>query len=168
MASIAIWEKLKEIASGQDALLSSYNRLTATISDKLTTLTQKVDTLLTKTDDLNGLVTDLQGEVTAQTNVVQSVVTLMTTQHEELLAALDNPNPTQAIADARTVLTAFASNRQALADAVAANAGPTTPPNPPTGGTTPPDTGTGTGGTEQPPPDVLTPTADNPSGVQPA
>lgn len=129
--------------------------------DLLQALSQKVGQLLTKADDLNKLVQDMQAELQANTDTTQSVVTLMTKEHEELLAALGNPDPTAAVAAAQTVLQAFAANRQALADAVAANPEPT-PPSPPPTAPTPPT---------QPspnPPTTLSPSSSNPTGVQPA
>lgn len=165
--SILIYEQLKANDAAVKELTSAFGTFVIAVSNNTTALqalTQKVGTLLTKADDLNGMVADLQTALTQNTNTTQSVVSLMTTQHQELMDALANPDPTQAVADARAVVQAFQANTQALADAVAANPDPNAPPTP-----TPPTTNpTETTPTETTPPDVLTPTADNPSGVQPA
>ncbi len=66
---------------------------------------------------------DIQAEVEATSGVVDSAVLLLTTLHDELVAALASNDPTavQAIVDQ------LDSTKTALADAVAANADPTPP-----------------------------------------
>jgi len=107
--------------------------------------------------------TEIEQDVAAQATVVDSVVTLLTTIHQELLDAGTDPTALANLA------ASIESNTAKLAAAVEANPDPAaTPPPPPPVDAPPPEPPTdGTGVADIPPPDVAAPDAP-PADAAPA
>ena len=98
----------------------------AAIDSKLAAISQQLGIVQSQEAATMATIQDVQAEVTSQTDVVNSVVTLLNGLKAQLHAAIASGDPTaiQAVADG------IAANTQALSDAAVANTPAATPPLP--------------------------------------